>query len=62
MSEEQEQGTPQQRLGGDEPESEGQEAAEDTGYDSPAGQSRQQEEEFEGGPEEGGSGQSSDAW
>jgi hypothetical protein len=42
-SQDREQGTPQQRLAGDEPQEE--ESSEDTGYDSPEDSARQDEEE-----------------
>ena len=49
MTEEQEQGTPQQRMGGEaEPSKDLEdETAEDTGGDSPAGREQQAEEEYD---------------
>ncbi len=49
MTEEREQGTPQQELGGESEPSKDrdQEVQEETGYDSPAGKQRQEEEDFE---------------
>jgi hypothetical protein len=49
MTEEREQGTPQQDLGGEaEPSKDtDQEAQEETGYDSPAGKERQDEEDVD---------------